>query len=212
MTYIFLDESGDLGFNFSKKKTSKVFIITCLFTKDKKLIEKIIKKIHSGLKKKFKRRFGILHSFKEKNSTRKRLLKELSNKDCYIMTIYLNKMKVYSKLQDEKNVLYNYVTNILLDRIYSKKIIPLSDNIELIVSKRETNKYLNDNFKDYLNKQVKNRQGFRINIAIKTPFEEKILQAVDFVSWAIYRKYEYNDISYYKIIKRKIIEENPLFP
>ena len=25
MGYIFLDESGDLGFNFKKKKTSKVF-------------------------------------------------------------------------------------------------------------------------------------------------------------------------------------------
>jgi hypothetical protein len=52
----------------------------------------------------------------------------------------------------------------------------------------------------------------RINIAIKTSFEEKTLQAVDFASWAIFRKYEKNDDSYYKIIKGKIIEENPLFP
>ena len=47
MAYIFLDESEDLGFDFSKKNTSKVFIITCLFTQDKKPIEKIVKKIHS---------------------------------------------------------------------------------------------------------------------------------------------------------------------
>ena len=38
------------------------------------------------------------------------------------------------------------------------------------------------------------------------------LQAVDFASWAIFRKYEKNDDSYYRIIKGKIIEENPLFP
>jgi hypothetical protein len=212
MAYIFLDESGDLGFDFSKKNTSKVFIITCLFTQDKKPIEKIVKKIHSELKKKFKRRFGVIHSVREQPATRERLLRELSHKDCFIMTIYLNKKKVYTKLQDEKAVLYNYVTNILLDRIYSKKIIPISSNIELIASKRETNKYLNNNFKEYLNNQVRNRHGLKINIAIKTPSEEKTLQAVDFASWAIFRKYEKGDDSYYKIIKGKIIEENPLFP
>jgi hypothetical protein len=38
------------------------------------------------------------------------------------------------------------------------------------------------------------------------------LQAVDFISWAVFRKYEYKDESYYEIIRKKIVEENPLFP
>ena len=42
MNFIFLDESGDLGFDFSKRKTSSNFIITCLFVKEKGSIEKII--------------------------------------------------------------------------------------------------------------------------------------------------------------------------
>ena len=191
MAYIFLDESGDLGFNFRKKKTSKFFVVTCLFTGNKRPIEKIVKKTHSELKKKYKRRFGILHAVKEKPITRQRLLKRLNEKDCVIMTIYLNKKKVYTRLRDEKPVLYNYVTNILLDRIYSKKVIPVKDKIELIASRRETNKFLNENFKNYLNNQVKNRHGIDVRIQIKTPSEEKTLQAVDFVSWSIFRKYEY---------------------
>jgi hypothetical protein len=32
MGYIYLDESGDLGFNFDNRKTSKFFVITFLFT------------------------------------------------------------------------------------------------------------------------------------------------------------------------------------
>lgn len=52
----------------------------------------------------------------------------------------------------------------------------------------------------------------QIQINIKTPSEEKILQVVDFISWSIYRKYEFNDASYYELIKNKIFEENPLFP
>jgi hypothetical protein len=47
---------------------------------------------------------------------------------------------------------------------------------------------------------------------IKTPAEEKALQVVDFVSWAIFRKYEKKDRGYYNIIKKKIVEESSLFP
>jgi len=211
MSYIFLDESGDLGFNFKKSGTSHTFIITCLFVPEKKgPIEKVVEKTHSELAKKFKRKIGVLHAVKEKPVTRKRLLKRLVEKDCSIMTIFLNKQKVFTKLQDEKQVLYNYVTNILLDRVYTKKVIPRA-NIGLIASRRETNKFLNDNFKTYLNKQIKNKHKGEIRVSIKTPYEEKILQAVDFASWAIFRKYEKKDDIYYDIIKKKIIEESPLF-
>ena len=139
MAYLFLDESGDLGFDFRKKKTSKIFVITCLLTENKKQIEKIVKKTHSELRKKHKRRFGVLHCVKEKPVTRQRLLRRLAEKECFIMSIYLNKRKVYTKLQNEKTVLYNYVTNILLDRIYSRKIIKTNGKIHLVASKRETN-------------------------------------------------------------------------
>ena len=128
------------------------------------------------------------------------------------MTIYLNKKRVYTRLQEEKAVLYNYVTNILLDRIYTKKIIPSDKKIELIAAQRETNRFLNENFKNYLNNQIKNKHKVIIDIKIKSPVQEKSLQAVDFVSWAIFRKYEYGDDSYYNLIKSKIVEENPLFP
>jgi len=212
MAYIFLDESGDLGFDFTKKKTSKFFVITCLFIGDKRPIEKIIKKTHSELKKKHKRRFGVLHAVKESPVIRQRLLKRLNEKDCIVITIYLNKKRVYTKLQEEKAVLYNYVANILLDRIYSKKLIPTDKKAEIIASKKETNKFLNENFKNYLNNQMKNRHKIDVAIQIKTPSQEKALQAVDFISWAIFRKYEYGDDSYYNVIKNKIPEENPLFP
>lgn len=213
MAYIFLDESGDLGFNFKKKGTSKFFIVTFLFVEgSKNPIEKIIKKTHSELKKKIRCRVGILHAVNEKPITRQRLLKRLAGKDCKIMAVYLNKQKVFTKLQDEKQVLYNYITNILLDRIYTKKVVPTDKEIELIASRRETNKFLNENFKDYLNRQIKSNHKGIIKISIKTPSEEKSLQAVDFISWAIFKKHEKGNDSYYNIIKNKIIEESPLFP
>ena len=93
----------------------------------------------------------------------------------------------------------------------TKRLMGKGSLVYLIAAKRETNKFLNENFKDYLEKQLKNSHGLQIKIEIKTPSEEKCLQAVDFVSWGIFRKYEKGDNLYYELIKNKIVEENPLF-
>jgi len=216
MAFIYLDESGNLGFDFTKKKTTKFFVITFLFVKndkDKKQIRKIVKKIFKGFtKREIKYHDGILHAFKEKPQTRINLLKHLSGQEISIIAIYLNKSKVYTRLQDEKQVLYNYVANILLDRVFTKKLVPLKDRINLIASRRETNKFLNNNFCNYLQNQVRNKHKLDIEIQIKTPFEEKCLQVVDCACWSIFKKYEFGDESYYNIFKDRIVQENPLFP
>lgn len=206
-----MDESGDLGFDFSRKGTSRYFLITFLFCERKRPIEKCVKKVHRDLRKKY-RRVGTLHAYREEPITRKRLLSLLAYRDCKVMTILLNKRKVYTRLQDEKAVLYNYVTNILLDRIFSKQLLPGIEDYEIIAARRETNRFLNKNFQQYLKSQLTERHDVRVKVSIKTPKQEKGLQAVDFISWAVFRKYERSDSSYYDIIKGNIMEENPLFP
>lgn len=212
MAYIFLDESGDLGFNFEKKGTSKSFIVALLFTDNRRSIEKAVKKIFIGLPSKVKKKHtGCLHAVKEKPKTRIKMLNLLNQQDISIITIILNKKKVYTRLQDEKHVLYNYVTNILLDRIFTKKLIPLNSPIQLIASQRETNKFLNVNFKQYLEKQIQTNHKFKLSIEIKPSHADKCLQAVDFICWAAYRKIETGDDSYINIMRSKIVEESPLF-
>lgn len=213
MAYIFMDESGDLGFDFTKKKTSKYFVITFLFAKDKKVLEKLVKKIFQGFSStEVKNHHGVLHAYKEKPKTRQKLLNLFHEKKVAdIITIYLNKAKVYTALKDEKHVLYNYVTNILLDRVCTKKLIPTNEKISVIASRRETNKFLNENFSSYLKRQAKNNHKLNIEITITSPSSEKGLQMVDMISWAIFRKREYNDEKYYNLIKQEIVEENPLF-
>jgi len=211
MVYILLDESGDLGFDFTKRKTTRFFVITVLFTQSKRPIEKCIRLVHRSLREKYRKIHSVLHATEEEPITRQRMLKKLAEKDCILMTIYLNKKRVYTKLQNEKAILYNYVTNILLDRIMTKKLISITAPICLIASKRETNKFLNENFRSYLKSQTRDIHKLDLRIEIKTPAEEKSLQAVDFASWAIFRKLEYGDDAYYNLIKSKIVEENPLF-
>ena len=211
MAYIFLDESGDLGFDFGKQRTSKYFLVTVLFTDQKRPIEKLIRKIHSGLRKKFKMRTSTLHAAKEEPANIIRVCRGLSEKNCKIMTIYLDKSRVYTDLRDEKHILYNYIVNILLDRIMNRRLISKKDGITLVASKRETNKFLNQNFHDYLCRQLKNNHDADLKVEVKTPAEEKCLQAADIASWSIFRKYEYADDSYYQLLKPIIVEENTLY-
>ncbi len=212
MAFIFLDESGDLGFNFNRKKTSKYFVIACLFVKKERPIEKVVNKVFNSFnKKEIKNHSGTLHAYKEKPATRQKILRLLNEKDVSIISIYLNKSKVYTKLHDEKHILYNYIVNILLDRIYTKKLIPTNELVSVVASRRETNKFLNQNFCNYLTSQISGNHKIKISITINAPHERKCLQVVDCVCWALFRKREHGDENYSNLIKSKIIEESPLF-
>lgn len=213
MVYIFMDESGDLGFDFAKPKTSKYFVITLLLTADKKSVENIIKKMVRSLhKKQLKSHHGVLHSYKENASTRQKVLTTLAEKDVQILAIRLNKQKV-RKLKDKKHVLYNFVTHILVDRLLtSRKLLAVGGKITLVASRRETKKLLNENFQTYVKRQVSKNHKLNLEVVVKTPDQEKGLQAADMACWAIYRKWEHKDGSYYRLIKSKIIEDRPLFP
>jgi hypothetical protein len=115
----------------------------------------------------------MLHATKEKPLTRIKLLRLCAEcNEVSIMTIYLDKSKVYTKLHDEKHILYNYIVNILIDRIVTKKLLPSHEKIQFIASRRETNKVLNDNFISYLRNQTKDHE-IAIDFSIKTPHSEK---------------------------------------
>lgn len=72
------------------------------------------------------RHCGTLHCSHEHPKVKMKMLSLISkNKaDLAIMVIRLNKKRVYAALPNEKDVLYNYITNILLDRIFTRKLVP----------------------------------------------------------------------------------------
>ena len=199
-----------MGFNLKKKGTSRFFIVTIIFSESKRQLEKIARRVHKGLAKKYKK-IGTLHAYREESITQKRVLKQLNAINCGILAIVLDKKKVFIDLGDEKDVLYNYIANILLGNLFVKKPIPTNRKITLIASRRETNKFLNMNFRDFILEQIYKKHRTVINIAIATPEQELALQVVDFASWAIFHKYAQDDDTFYKLIKSKIIDEVQLY-
>lgn len=214
MTTIYLDESGDLGFDLTKSATSRYFVVTVLVVQQTRplarIVKKVFRKIKSIKKKRHQKRSGVLHCHKESPTTRKHLLDLLSKEDVQIVTLLLDKQKVRVKPQGKRQNLYNYVTNYLLDRIITEKIVSDTDEITLIASRRETSKYLNKNFQEYLCDQTKQNHGLEVSIEIIPHHKDPGLQVVDFVSWSVFRKHQYQETDYIDIIQECITDAHEL--
>ena len=99
----------------------------------------------------------------------------------------------------------------MLDRILAKNLLAIDDKITLIASQRERKKQKNDNFAAHILSNITSKHNIDLEIIIKTPSQIKALQAVDFISWAVFQKYENNNEIYYNLIKDIIVEEENLF-
>ncbi len=202
MYYIFIDESGDLGFNFKRKGTSRFFIVTAVKVSDtgRKPLEKIVRTIFSRTRSKYNRT-GIIHATEERSSVRKKLLGKLNMVDCEIICAIADKYTIRKESAKSIDVYF------LLTKTILEKISELSKgseySITYILSRRETSRNKNDLLRYRL--QTLAPSAIRtIRIEIKRPSEEKGLQVADFVSWAIFSMLNGNN-SYYVIIQNKII-------
>lgn len=209
MAYIFLDESGDLGF---KSTSSRWFLFTIAMVSDPRALERVVKRVWRPLKRKHKK-LGELHASHEKDITRTRVLSRLNEvPNLKILCTILNKQKVHIDLQNQKNYLYNYTANILLERLHTKEVLKPNEPIHLYIDRKDTKKQLRENFIQYLTTSMAKRRDGPFKVELHSSHENKSLQAVDFLSWAIFRKYEKGDYEFYEIIKNKIAEEKLLFP
>ncbi len=204
MISLYLDESGDLGFDFSKNQTSKYFIITVIAVKNTNIVDKIVKKVFKSFTdKQKKKRNGSLHCHYEDEQTRKKLLSLIECSEIQIFCVFLDKEKSAIGKEMEKHCLYNYITTVIIDRFLTSQTIDNQESVFLSASKWESNKHFN---KTFLEEVAKNVTNDKFSMQIKPAQDEKGLQIADFVSWAIFRNLEYKDSSYMDIFKSKIKE------
>src|SRR3990167_2506825 len=163
MSYIFLDESGDLGFG---KRSSKWFLFTLVVVDDPRKLERVIKKTRKSLKKKYKRTMSELHAYHCDDITRIRVLTKLAEQDISVVTTVLNKSKVYVDLQNQKNYLYNFTANIILDRLMNTKLIDKNRKISLVVDRKDTKKHLRDNFISYITEAMKQKRNGNFEMSL----------------------------------------------
>ncbi|MGV8177006.1 MAG: DUF3800 domain-containing protein [Candidatus Bilamarchaeaceae archaeon] len=193
--FLFIDESGDLG-----KLGTKYFTIVVLAIHEPKHLVRIIKQARE---RKLKKKLKELPELKANNSddhVRKYILEKINACDCSISAVVIPKDKIREYLFDHKNKLYNYLCGILMEQI-SLNV----DIVDITIDKRDNNKLLRDDFNNYIEGKIKGRRK-EIKVCIKhlESHSSNELQAVDFVAWAVHRKFTYGDSQYYDIIKSRI--------
>ena len=216
MLYLYLDESGDLGFDFVTKKPSKFFSVGILLFKDERTKKKIDKLVKRTLRKKLNpksKRKRFVPELKGSSTTIKikkyfyRLIKDV-NFSLYFIT--LNKRRVYPELAKDKSRVYNFISRLLLDSIdYGKN----GRRIKLIIDKSKSKPEIT-NFNKYIRRQLE------AEIDPKTPLEivhedscaDHCLNVIDLFVWGVFRKYEKRDFEWYDVFKEKIRYEDVYLP
>jgi len=203
MTHIYFDESGCLGVDFTKSGTKNHLLITFLILNECRPIISLVKKVSLTLPKTIRKRRGSeLHAHHEKPITKKRLFNGLAKKDVRIATMRLDKRKIV--LIGNSNDLYTNMVVALINRMYADGIIQDNDDIKFIASRRNTSKTLDDEFSESI---ANHTQNVNFEAEIVKACDDKCLQAVDFVSWALWQKYEIGDETYSDIIADRIVKE-----
>ncbi|MBI2411519.1 MAG: DUF3800 domain-containing protein [Candidatus Kerfeldbacteria bacterium] len=201
MQYIFIDESGDIGPNPDTPGTSRNFLIAAVITQNKKPLEKVVRNTHQRLRKKYRMHHHMLHAAKEEHRTRLYFYEQLTLKELCVASICIDK-KSDRKLNANT---YITMTGQLITQIIQQLFFNTQEKIVIVLSRRETHAYLNEYVIDSLKKIILHTS--EIEIHIKKPQEEKSLQVADMISWALFRKYEYQNYYFYNIIKKKITIE-----
>ncbi|MCX8093719.1 MAG: DUF3800 domain-containing protein [Candidatus Goldbacteria bacterium] len=162
MQYLYLDESGDLGFDFVNKKVSKFFTITILSLNNDEDNKKLKNAIIKTKKRIFKNRNIELKGAKTSMQAKETMHRNLKNVNYELYSITLNKRRVNKELTVIADRLYNYIANQILQNI---NINSETSRVNLIVDKSKGKKEI-DNFNKYIINNLKGRIPPKIPIDI----------------------------------------------
>lgn len=206
--YIFLDESGDLGFDFSKPGTSKKFTIALLICEN----AIVYKNIKSAVKKTLARKINVknkkmkVDELKGSNSSlaaKQYFLNLMPPSGWYIYAITVKKEKIHNHLRTKnvKNKLYNFVTKELFTSLNFPKSI---HQVSLVVDKCKNGADRTD-FNAYIKTHLENtfKLDTKIHIEHENSHNSPGLQAVDIFCWGIQAKENGND-DWHKLFGNKI--------
>ena len=208
---IYLDESGDLGFDFNKPRTSRKFVITLLVCDGKNAIDSFRKAVRRSLKNKLNRNKSGSRIVQELKGTKtsleikKYFYRNLSPKGWRLYTVVLNKQRVYEKLQkpQAKKKLYNFLAHFIIEKIDLKNA---GTSVTLILDRCKNKEEIRD-FNNYIENQLEAVLPLNIplNIYHERSHENAGLQAVDLFSWGIFKKYEKGEYDWYTVYRNAIM-------
>ena len=208
MLYLYLDESGDLGFDFVNKKPSKFFTIYIMAVEGGVGRKRIIKMVERTMRRKLNpknKRTRMVQELKATSTTlpiKKYFYRNIQAVDFSIYSITLNKKRVFSHLAEDKSRVYNWVARLLLDQI---NFSTTQSRIHLVIDKSKSKPEIAE-FNRYISQQIKGKIDPKIPLVINhlDSCQDACLSAVDLFAWGVFRKYEKRDKEWYEVYSKKV--------
>jgi hypothetical protein len=207
---IIIDESGNLGID------GRYFVIACIDTSDCKALHNLMKRKLKQAKKTFPEFNVYEHEIKAADAypcIKHHILESISTKDIRISYIVADIAHIEARLLKDKNILYNYLAKLLID-----KIITFRDKhtkINILCDNKTTKVKSANSFKEYIIAQLnyERRYDLDLNIAFMDSCAGNayVIQAVDYVANAVYTFFEHKNDLYINQLRSKIIVED-FFP
>lgn len=207
---IFLDESGDLGFDFSKTGTSQKFVVALLICNSSDVQTGFRKAVRRTLKNKLnnkKKNSRIVHELKGTNTSfpiKRYYYRNLPDSGWTLCAVALNKTRVNSNLQTKtgKQKLYNFLARFIIEHVQLRNETVA---VTLVVDRSKNKKEIKD-FNQYIENQLQAVLPLNVplNVYHERSHENPGLQAIDLFCWGIFRKYERGDVEWYNLYRDKI--------
>ncbi|MBI4162208.1 MAG: DUF3800 domain-containing protein [Candidatus Aenigmarchaeota archaeon] len=200
--YIFIDESGDLGFDFTKKgKPSDFFLVGALKVKDEKILNRIIKKHRKRVKKKKEEKKEVKFS-NTSPENRRRILADIAKLDAEIFIVYINKHKAYDYIKNDPVRMYSYLLRILSEKCFASHITEDTT----ITFDRSFSKIQQETLELYLITQNEHLLASKnkIKICHLQSQESTGLMCIDFICGAAIHKVANKSSMYFEIIKNNV--------
>lgn len=204
--YVYLDESGDLG--FSEGSTS-FFTIAFVVLDDPTDFKRCVKRT--------KIKYHIPPAEELKGATTRSgikadLLRRFSKIDMAIHSITVRKASVNERLRQDGNIFYNCMVGLSLGGWLLKR--PRGTMVKVVVDRRITSITSGFDFDEYLKYKTwyeGGRSDLGLSIDHVDSHQALSIQGVDVICNTIYRKFSEGDEELYRLIERKVVGEKRLF-
>ncbi|MCD6348662.1 MAG: DUF3800 domain-containing protein [Candidatus Korarchaeota archaeon] len=224
MHYLFVDETGDLGFS---KKSTRYFVVGCVYTPSAARLRKEMQRIREKLRGKGyaedEIKFRLRKKARRVDDVAKYILKKVVEntklKETKFGGIALDKITVNENLRSKPYILRNYIlVHHVIWGLYSDANVKIheGDKLVIIYDKSMGPKSIWE-FNEYLRSKLNWTEG----LLHKPPVHPEVkhvdsradlgVQLADLVSGAIWQGYENGNWEYYEIIKERVMFLRPLF-
>jgi hypothetical protein len=208
--YIFLDESGDLGFDFGKARTSRHFVISLLVCRDRQAQDGLRRAVERTLKNKLNHRKNRTRTVAELKGTgtslaiKQYFFRQLPADGWGIYSVTLNKLRVDAPLRSKagKKKLYNFLARFILEKVHFPGDVR---QVSLVVDRCKNKAEIKD-FNQYMVNQLEALLPLNARLLIDHlgSHESAGLQAVDMFCWGIARKDGLGDMEWYEVFRDKV--------